>query len=101
MAVNIRSIIVQEWGPVTWNKYVCEDPIEGENFEDSDSQEFISPKEVVSLLLAEDTHTLLHTEVLPFSPLTKEMNPLLSVKPSVMLSEGNARQDNTAVSQGP
>ena len=62
---------------------------------------FISPKEVVSLLLAEDTHTLLHTEVLPFSPLTKEMNPLLSVKPSVMLSEGNARQDNTAVSQGP
>lgn len=56
---------------------------------------------MVSLLLAEDTHTLLHTEVLPFSPLTKEMNPLLSVKPSVMLSEGNARQDNTAVSQGP
>lgn len=55
----------------------------------------------MSLPLPEDRLIHLPAEVLHFSPLTEELDPLLSVKPSVTVSEGDARQDNINVSQGP
>lgn len=56
-----------------WVRAVWEEPFEAENYESSGSLEFISPEEVVSLPLAPPL------EILPFSPLTKETNPSLSV----------------------
>ena len=39
--------------------------------------------------------------LLPFPSLTEEINPSLSAKPAVVFPEGDARQDNTDVPQGP
>lgn len=72
----------------------------GENSEPSDSQGFISFEEVVSPPSAEDEHTPPPRDILPFPPLTKEINPSSSVKPVVTFSEGNDKQDNDVL-QGP
>jgi len=64
---------------------VWEDPVEGKNFESSDSQGFTSVPALEILL--------------PFSP--EEISPSQSDKPEVTFSEENARQDNTDVPQGP
>lgn len=41
------------------------------------------------------------TDMLCFLPLTQEVNPSLSANPSVTFSEGDAKQNNTGVFQGP
>jgi hypothetical protein len=46
-AVKVRALIGKEWDPITWYGDVWEDPVEAENFESSDSQEFAPPDEVV------------------------------------------------------
>ncbi|XP_052048775.1 Friend virus susceptibility protein 1-like [Apodemus sylvaticus] len=92
-AGKVRVLTGKEWDPITWDGDVWEDPIEVENFESSDSQGFTSPEEVVP--------SAPPLEILPSSPFTEEINPLLSIEPAVTISEGNARQDNTDVSQSP
>lgn len=53
-----------------------ESPIEAEIFEPSDSQGFISPKKVISPT----------PEILPFPPLTEEINLSLSAKSHLPLT---------------
>lgn len=65
----------------------------------STSQRVISPEEVVSSPIAEDI--LLSAEILPFPPLNEEINPSLSVKLAVTVTEGDVRHDYTDVPQGP
>lgn len=54
-----------------------------------DSQGFISPEEVISPPSAEDAFQ--QPEILPFSPLTVEINPSLSAKLAVAFSGGDVR----------
>lgn len=79
--------------PLTWDGEVWEDHTEDENFDPSDSQGFISPREIVpsALLL----------EILPFLIFTEEINPSFSTKLAVTFSEGDSRQDHTGVPQSP
>lgn len=72
---------------------------EFEIFEPSDSQGFISSKEVVSPLSAGGVPHA--SEILRFIPLTKEICSSLSFKLSVTFFKGNVRRDNTDVLQGP
>ena len=59
---------------------------------------FISPKEVVFLSSAD---RLLPLEILPFLPLTGEINASLSAKPAVTFPEKEGKQDSTDVPQDP
>jgi hypothetical protein len=43
-AVKVRALIGKEWNPITWAGDVCEDPVEAENFESSNSQGFAPPE---------------------------------------------------------
>ena len=49
-AIKVRALIGKEWDPVTGDMDAWEEPTEAKNFKLSDSQGFISPKEVVSAL---------------------------------------------------
>lgn len=39
--VKVRALIGKEWGPEDWDGDMWKEPIESENFDPSDSQEFI------------------------------------------------------------
>lgn len=69
-----RTLMGKGWNPVTWAEEVWENTSEAENFESSDSQEFISLEEVVTQLSAEDVLHTPKSETLPFPPLTGEIN---------------------------
>lgn len=92
-AGKVRALIGKEWDPITWDGDVWEDPVEAENLEFSDSQGFTSSEEMVP--------SAPPLEILPFVPFTEELNPSLSIKPAVISSQRNARQDNTDVPQSP
>ena len=81
MAVKVGALTGIEWGPVAWDADMWEDSIEAENFEPSGSRGFILPEVLVFSTLSRWTHTT-PSEILPCSPLTKEMNPSLSAKPA-------------------
>lgn len=67
------------------------DPIKYENFKVSDSQEFMSQKEVILPSAKEVTQNQL-PEILPLLPLLEETNPSLSGKPVVILPKENAEK---------
>lgn len=92
-AGKVRALTGKEWDPITWDGDVWEDPVEAENLEFSDSQGFTSSEEMVP--------SAPPLEILPFVPFTEELNPSLSIKPAVISSQRNARQDNTDVPQSP
>lgn len=87
------AIIGKEQDSVTSDMDVWKDPTEAENFELSDSQRFILPKEVS----------------LPSTPppwnvaffISEEINLSFSAKATETFSEGNSRHDNTDVAQNP
>jgi hypothetical protein len=88
---KVRELIGKEWNPVTWDGDVWEDHVEAENFESSDSQGFAPAEEVVP--------SAPPPEIMP-SP-HEEVTSAESDKPVMTVTEENARQDNTGVSQGP
>lgn len=59
-----------------------------------------SPEEVILSISAEDVLPPQHSEILLIIPLTKEINPSLSAKTAVILSQGDARQHSTDVPYG-
>jgi hypothetical protein len=91
VAIKVRALSGKEWGPITWDGDMWDDPVEAKNFEPSDSQEFAPSEEVVpsapSLEIKPSPH--------------EEINPSETNKPAATFTEENARQDNTDVSQGP
>lgn len=56
---KVRTLTVKEQDPITWDEGARRDPIKADNFEQSDSQGFISPETIVSTSSAEDVLTLL------------------------------------------
>lgn len=93
-AAKVRALTEKEWGPVTWDGTVCEDPNEAENFEIPDFQEFISLEEVVSPP-SMDVFPATTSEILALLPLIEEVDPSLSAMPAVTSSEGDVRLDHT------
>lgn len=59
-----------------------------------------SLEEVILSTSAEDLLPPQHSEILLIMPLTEEINPSLSAKPAVILSQGDARQHSTDVPHG-
>lgn len=78
--VNGRALTRKEWDSIPWDGDVWEDPRKAENFEPPDSQEFISPEEVVP--------SAPPLEKLPFSFFIEEINPSLAAKPGAKVIPG-------------
>lgn len=97
-ANKARALIGKEWGPITWDGAVWENPTETGNFGPSDSQWIISL--VVSPPSAE-VFLPQPTEILPFLLVTEEISLSLFPKSAVTFSEGDARQNNADVLWGP
>lgn len=75
------------------------EPTEAESFAPKDSAGLSSPEEIVPSPLAEVISPLPSTAALPSPPLPEEINPSLSAGLVVILPEGDARQNNTDVTQ--
>lgn len=73
--------------PITWDGDLCEEPIEVENTESSDSQWFVPPEEAVPSALT--------LYIMPNSH--EEIRPSESDKPAVTLNEENNIEDNVDI----